>query len=154
MLSADLFVSVEQNQAMIVLVISLCFLVGSIFYVIKSEKPEIKQNTMDVEYVLNNYEIDLYEEKNDNTIELSVSAKYIGNDEIKNDPEITLLVSCLYTYTDANETYTDILNDKLILKKTDNLLRGNMVFTLNHEVLDGYSCSYQVENVSGSYNLK
>lgn len=144
----------RMKKPMIVLVISLCFLVGSIFYVIKSEKPEIKQNVMDVEYVLNNYEIDLYEEKNDNTIELSVSAKYIGNDEIKNDPEITLLVSCLYTYTDANETYTDILNDKLILKKTDNLLRGNMVFTLNHEVLDGYSCSYQVENVSASYNLK
>ena len=44
-----------MKKPMIVLVISLCFLVGSIFYVIKSEKPEIKQNVMDVEYVLNNY---------------------------------------------------------------------------------------------------
>lgn len=143
-----------MKKPMIVLVISLCFLVGCIFYVVKSNNDKVIENSMNVEYVIDNYEIDLYEEKIDNTIELFVTAKYIGNDEIINDPEITLLVSCLYTYTDANEPYTDVLTDELTLKKEGEFLRGTLVFDLNQDVLDGHSCSYEVDSVKGSYSIK
>ena len=57
-----------MKKPMIILVVSLCFLVGAMFYVIKTNKPLEKEIAMDVEYINNNYELDLYEEKVDNNV--------------------------------------------------------------------------------------
>lgn len=143
-----------MKKPMIILVVSLCFLVGAIFYVIKTNKPLEKEIAMDVEYINNNYELDLYEEKVDNNLELFVNGKYIGKDEVVTNPEITLNINCLYVYTDADESYTDVLEDKLVLKQSGSSLKGELTFNLKQEVLDGYSCSYNVDSTTGNYIVK
>ena len=45
---------------------------------------------MMIEYVDTNYEIDLYDEQTDSGAKLELSAKYIGNDEIITEPEISM----------------------------------------------------------------
>ena len=143
-----------MKKPMIILVVSLCFLVGAMFYVIKTNKPIEKEIAMDVEYINNNYELDLYEEKVDNNLELFVNGKYIGKDEVVTNPEITLNINCLYVYTDADESYTDVLEDKLVLKQSGSSLKGELTFNLKQEVLDGYSCSYNVDSTTGNYIVK
>jgi len=143
-----------MKKPMIILVVSLCFLVGAMFYVIKTNKPLEKEIAMDVEYINNNYELDLYEEKVDNNLELFVNGKYIGKDEVVTNPEITLNINCLYVYTDADESYTDVLEDKLVLKQSGSSLKGELTFNLKQEVLDGYSCSYNVDSTTGNYIVK
>lgn len=143
-----------MKKPMIILVVSLCFLVGAMFYVIKTNKPLEKEIAMDVEYINNNYELDLYEEKVDNNLELFVNGKYIGKDEVVTNPEITLNINCLYVYTDADESYTDVLEDKLVLKHSGSSLKGELTFNLKQEVLDGYSCSYNVDSTTGNYIVK
>lgn len=143
-----------MKKPMIILVVSLCFLVGAMFYVIKTNKPLEKEVAMDVEYINNNYELDLYEEKVDNNLELFVNGKYIGKDEVVTNPEITLNINCLYVYTDADESYTDVLEDKLVLKQSGSSLKGELTFNLKQEVLDGYSCSYNVDSTTGNYIVK
>lgn len=143
-----------MKKPMIILVVSLCFLVGAMFYVIKTNKPLEKEIAMDVEYINNNYELDLYEEKVDNNLELFVNGKYIGKDEVVTNPEITLNINCLYVYTDADESYTDVLEDKLLLKQSGSSLKGELTFNLKQEVLDGYSCSYNVDSTTGNYIVK
>lgn len=143
-----------MKKPMIILVVSLCFLVGAMFYVIKTNKPIEKEIAMDVEYINNNYELDLYEEKVDNNLELFVNGKYIGKDEVVTNPEITLNINCLYVYTDADESYTDVLEDKLVLKQSGSSLKGELTFDLKQEVLDGYSCSYNVDSTTGNYIVK
>lgn len=143
-----------MKKPMVILVVSLCFLVGAMFYVIKTNKPLEKEIAMDVEYINNNYELDLYEEKVDNNLELFINGKYIGKDEVVTDPEITLNINCLYVYTDADESYTDVLEDKLVLKQSGSSLKGELTFNLKQEVLDGYSCSYNVDGTTGNYIVK
>jgi len=143
-----------MKKPMIILVVSLCFLVGAMFYVIKTNKPIEKEIAMDIEYINNNYELDLYEEKVDNNLELFVNGKYIGKDEVVTNPEITLNINCLYVYTDADESYTDVLEDKLVLKQSGSSLKGELTFNLKQEVLDGYSCSYNVDSTTGNYIVK
>ena len=98
--------------------------------------------------------VDLYEEKVDNNLELFVNGKYIGKDEVVTNPEITLNINCLYVYTDADESYTDVLEDKLVLKQSGSSLKGELTFNLKQEVLDGYSCSYNVDSTTGNYIVK
>lgn len=143
-----------MKKTMIILVVSICFLVGSMFYVINTKKTLGTEVAMNVEYIDNNYELDLYEELVDNKLELFMNGKYIGNDEVKTIPEITLDIKCLYVYTDADESYTDLLEDSLILKEDGSSLKGELVFNLKQEVLDGYSCSYSINDTSGTYITK
>ena len=41
------------KKPMIILVVSLCFLVGAMFYVIKTNKPLEKEIAMNVEFIIN-----------------------------------------------------------------------------------------------------
>ena len=98
----------------------MLFLVLSMSFVIyknysggagKSSKGSIKEMT--IEYVDTNYEIDLYDEQTDSGAKLELSAKYIGSDEIVEEPIINMNVDCYYVYEDAGDVYTDMKNPRM-----------------------------------------
>lgn len=140
-----------MKKSMIILVVSLCFLVACMFYVVHDNKKEKVAESMDIDYINENYEIDLYEELKEDKLDFYVSGKYVGDDEIVDKPDITLSVNCLYVYTDADETFTDMLTKDVALNSTGNLLSGETSIELKRDVLDDYNCSYKVEKVNGKY---
>lgn len=145
----------SRKVPMIVLVISLIFLTCSMFFVVYSnnisKKAESISNKLTNEYVENNFEIDLYDEKNEDNIELELSAKYIGNDTINENIEIKMNVNCYYVYIDGEETFTNMENGTFTLKKDDNKYVADGTINLGRTDIDSYSCSYKVFEVSGDF---
>ena len=143
-----------MNKKIILLVIALCGLVGTMYFVINNKEELNTEIIMDKEYISNNYDIDLYDEIIGNDIRLYIKGKYIGKDEIVNNPEISFYLNCAYAYTDADEQFTDVLEDSLILNVIDNSLSGETTLKLNRDTIDAYSCAYYIESTTGSYVLK
>lgn len=145
-----------MKKPMIVLVLALIFLVGSIAFVIYGNKDKYEDSTiknMDIEYVNTNFEIDMYDEKSKENITLELSAKYIGSDEIKEEPKISTTVNCYYTYIDAEESYSDMIYQDVLLEKDgkNNKYKGKTVIDIGRTDIESYSCSYRVLDTSGKY---
>lgn len=142
-----------MKKSMIALIISVVFLTICMFLVVKTNKQ--KENTvlndMTVEYVDTNYEIDLYDSIDKNKILLEAKAKYIGNDEIKENPKVTIQINCSYVYEDAAQKFTDLLTDDLILNNSDKGIYGELALEIERDSVDSYSCSYKVVETSGKY---
>lgn len=140
-----------MKKSIIVLSISLVFLVGCIIFVMLGNVTRKEQIKLNQEYVNTQFELNLYDERIDNVINLYGSAKYIGSDTLEDNISMTMDVACIYTYTDANNEYTDILEDKMTLSEIHSEYTGKLSFELKQENIDGYSCTYTISDVKGSY---
>lgn len=138
-----------KKKPMIILVTALCILVVVIFLVVSMNKKDIIK--MDTNYINTNYEIDLFADKKENNLELYFVGKYIGTDKFAEEPKIKITVNCMYTYTDADEQYTDILSEDIVLTKDDTNYNGKANINLNRNEVDGYSCYYIIKDTTGSY---
>ena len=140
-----------MKKKVIILGFAICLLLFAIVNVKKANKEPLNFLDMDVDYINTNYDLNLFEERIDNNLELTINGMYIGNDIIVEYPEITLKIECLYEYTDFNETFTDRIDDEIILIDDGVYLDEKVVFALNQNILDSYSCFYNVVNAKGKY---
>jgi len=137
------------------LIISIIFLACSILFVIVKNatgKSITTTNDMTIKYVSANFDIDLFDEFNENNIELTAKANYIGNDKIVNEPKIVLDIKCSYVYEDANELFDDLLEDEMILTKDDTTYNGKLSFEIKRDNIDSISCYYKIKDVFGNYS--
>ena len=89
--------------------------------------------------------------KEKKSINFYVTGKYIGNDKIIDYPNIKLRVKCSYTYEDVNQEYTDmVVKDVLVTKKKDDYV-GEDTVDIKRDVINSYSCFYEIVEVDGSY---
>lgn len=143
-----------MKKSIIALIISILFLVCSIFFVVYrnvNKKQEKLLNEMTVDFVETNYEIDLFDEQQNSKINLNAKAEYIGNKEIAEQPEIKLQIACVYLYEDVGQIYTDRIVNDMLLKFNEDKLVGNLVLDLKRDSIDSYSCSYKIVEVNGKY---
>ena len=143
-----------KKKPMIILAISLCILIAVIFLVVNINKNKKDIIKMDTNYINTNYEIDLFADKKENNLELYSVGKYLGSDKFAEDPKIKITVNCMYTYTDADEQYTDMLSEDIVLTKDDSNYNGKANINLNRNEVDGYSCYYIIKDTTGSYFKK
>lgn len=145
----------------IIFIISMLFLVLSMSFVIyknysggagKSSKGSIKEMT--IEYVDTNYEIDLYDEQTDSGAKLELSAKYIGSDEIVEEPTINMNVDCYYVYEDAGDVYTDMKNANINIVYKDGKYKGESNIDFGRSSLESYNCAYKITKTTGQYKEK
>jgi len=109
---------------------------------------------MDVEYVENNFEIELSDEFKDGMVTVDVKATYIGDDKIVEEPTIKVNIDCLYVYNDAEELFTDVAYSDLELTKVDNEYVASKKITLAKSEIESLSCNYFVVETTGSYKIK
>lgn len=144
-----------MKKTIFAIIISILFLIGSIFYIILNNKQDnIVVNDMDINYVTSNFEIELYDEKVGNEIILTSKGKYIGNEKISNDVEIKLFINCLYNYTDADIPYTNVISDNITLKNIDNEFKGSLNLNIERDDINYYSCAYKIIDVSGKFSFE
>lgn len=139
-----------MKKSLIALIISIVFLCICLVAVIFS-KNEIDSTPMDIFYVKDNFNINLTDSIESDSIVLTGTADYLGEDKILNNTEIKLGVSCFYTYEDNGEEFTDILDDDIILKYENDSYKGTIIFPIVQNTIKDYSCSYSIVDVNGSY---
>ena len=74
-------------------------------------------------------------------------------EEIKEEPKISTTVNCYYTYIDAEESYSDMIYQDVLLEKDgkNNKYKGKTVIDIGRTDIESYSCSYRVLDTSGKY---
>lgn len=140
-----------MKKTIIIFIISVLFLIGSLFYITFNKQEKIVVNDMDINYVTSNFEIELFDERIEDEIILNGKGKYIGNEKISDDTEIKLFINCLYNYTDADIPYTNVISDNILLKKTDTELVGSLKLDIERDDINYYSCAYKIIDVSGTF---
>lgn len=142
-----------MKRKIIISIISLIFISVLMFLIFGNKfiNKEVNSNKMTIDYVNKNFEIDLYDVKEKNSINFYATGKYIGNDKIIDYPNIKLRVKCSYIYEDVNQEYIDIVvKDVLVTKKKDDYV-GEDTVDIKRDVISSYSCFYEIVEVSGSY---
>lgn len=142
-----------MKRKIFISIISLIFISVLMFLIFGNKfiNKEVNSNKMTIDYVNKNFEIDLYDVKEKNSINFYATGKYIGNDKIIDYPNIKLRVKCSYTYEDVNQEYTDIVvKDVLVTKKKDDYV-GEDTVDIKRDVINSYSCFYEIVEVDGSY---
>lgn len=142
-----------MKRKIIISIISLIFISILMFLIFGNKfiNKEVNSNKMTIDYVNKNFEIDLYDVKGKNKINFYATGKYIGNDKIIDYPNIKLRVKCSYTYEDVNQEYTDmVVKDVLVTKKKDDYV-GEDTVDIKRDVINSYSCFYEIVEVDGSY---
>lgn len=142
-----------MKRKIIISIISLIFISVLMFLIFGNKfiNKEVNLNKITIDYVNKNFEIDLYDVKEKNSINFYATGKYIGNDKIIDYPNIKLRVKCSYTYEDVNQEYTDmVVKDVLVTKKKDNYV-GEDTVDIKRDVINSYSCFYEIVEVDGSY---
>lgn len=133
------------------------FLVVAILFIISPLilKVDKKENTniinMDIDYIKDNFEVLLYDEKDIDGIKLEVEASYLGKDKIVEQPKINMNVSCYYMYEEVEEEYTDLKSNDIEVNYVDGKYVGESKIDLVNDNLKSYSCSYQIVNTTGKY---
>ena len=140
-----------MKKSIVTLIISICFLAGCIIWTILSKNENFNLRKIDDDFIKENYEINLYEDKTDNKLTLIAEAKEIGNYEIIKELEIKLSINCVYTYLKDDEVYTDMNTEEMILKDTDGKITGKMEVEISDKILNSYSCSYNIIEGKGEY---
>ena len=144
-----------MKRKIIISIISLIFISILMFLIFGNKfiNKEVNSNKMTIDYVNKNFEIDLYDVKEKNSINFYATGKYIGNDKIIDYPNIKLRVKCSYTYEDVNQEYTDmVVKDVLVTKKKDDYV-GEDTVDIKRDVINSYSCFYEIVEVNGSYKI-
>ncbi len=139
-----------MKKSLIALIISIVFLGTCLVLVLFSNK-KVNSIPMDVPFVKDNFVINLSDNIEKEFITLTGEAKYIGEAEIVENPEIKIGVSCFYTYEDNNEEFTNILDEDIVLKYDNNSYKGVISFPITQNEIIDYSCSYSIVDVIGSY---
>ena len=142
-----------MKRKIIIFVTFLIFIVVLMFLIFGNKflNKDVNSNKMTIDYVNTNFEIDLYDTKEKNSITFYATGKYIGNDKIIDYPNIKLRVKCSYTYEDVNQEYTDMVaKDVIVTKKKDNYI-GEDTVDIKRDTINSYSCFYEIVEVSGSY---
>lgn len=139
-----------MKKSLIALIISIVFLGTCLVLVLFSNK-KVNSIPMDVPFVKDNFVINLSDNIEKDFITLTGEAKYIGEAEIVENPEIKIGVSCFYTYEDNNEEFTNILDEDIVLKYDNNSYKGVISFPITQNEITDYSCSYSIVDVIGSY---
>lgn len=140
-----------MKKSIVTLIISICFLAGCIIWTILSKNENFNLRKIDDDFIKENYEINLYEDKTDNKLTLIAEAKEIGNYEIIKELEIKLSINCVYTYLKDDEVYTDMNTEEMILKDTDGKITGKIEVEISDKILNSYSCSYNIIEGKGEY---
>lgn len=150
-----------SKTQLIIFIISMLFLILSMSFVIyknfsggsnKVSKGSTQEMTID--YIDTNYEINLFDEKSDNGVKLELSAKYIGNDEIITEPEISMNIDCYYVYQDAGDVYTDMKTANINIVYEDGKYKGESSLDFGRSDLETYNCAYKVTKTIGKYKVK
>ena len=110
-----------MKKSLIALIISIIFLGTCLVLVLFSNK-KVNSIPMDVTYVKDNFVINLSDNIETDSITLTGQADYVGEDEILENPEIKLGVSCFYTYEDNNEEFTNLLDEDIVKAHEDGIL--------------------------------
>lgn len=139
-----------MKKSLIALIISIVFLGTCLVLVLFSNK-KVNSIPMDVPFVKDNFVINLSDNIEKEFITLTGEAKYIGEAEIVENPEIKIGVSCFYTYEDNNEEFTNILDEDIVLKYDNNSYKGVISIPITQNEITDYSCSYSIVDVIGSY---
>lgn len=142
-----------MKKSLIALIISIIFLGTCLVLVLFSNK-KVNSIPMDVTYVKDNFVINLSDNIETDSITLTGEADYVGEDEILENPEIKLGVSCFYTYEDNNEEFTNLLDEDIVLKYENDTYKGVIVFPITQNDIKDYSCAYSIVDVTGSYVKK
>ena len=130
-----------------IIIIVIC----SIVFVITMSITPLKRYAINKDYIEQNYEIDLYQEDRNNSLNLYGEAKYIGNDTIIEEPTINLEITCNYVYFEDDTEKIDTIKNKIILNKNGKMHFGKTSIQLNHTEASDYRCLYKISNVTGFY---
>lgn len=140
-----------MKKSITFLIISVCFLIGCVVWVMLSKNDDFNLRKIDEDFIKENYEINLFENREEDKLSLNAEAKYIGNYEVIKNLEIKLNINCVYTYLIDKEVHSDVITEEMILKENDGVLTGNIDLTQSDKVLTTYSCSYDILEAKGEY---
>ena len=132
------------------LVIAILIIISSLIKM-NNRKENYNILNMDINYINDNFDILLYDEKDIDGIKLEVEANYLGKDKIVEQPKINMNVSCYYMYEEVEEEYTDLKSNDIELNYVNGKYVGQSKIDLVNDNLKSYSCSYQIVNTTGKY---
>lgn len=135
------------------LVVAILFIISPLILKV-NKKEDNNIINMDIDYIKDNFEVLLYDEKDIDGIKLEVEANYLGKDKIVEQPKINMNVSCYYMYEEVEEEYTDLKSNDIELNYANGKYVGESKIDLVNDNLKSYSCSYQIVNTTGKYIKK
>ena len=140
-----------MKKSITFLIISICFLIGCIVWVLLSKNDDFNLRKIDEDFIKENYEINLFEDRTDENLKLNAEARYIGNYEVIKNLELKLNINCVYTYLINEEVHSDAVVEEMILIENDKILTGSIELNTSDKILNSYSCSYNVLEAKGEY---